>query len=155
LGVLLSIVSQGLSGDYAGVMKGKNMLTEATRTAREVFSVCRNEIGLTFNGESATELNGNMECNSDFTVEIDGGEYRFISEDVIRDIAQEEISDLVQECYLGGQKELPWWIEIDWNKTVQNCIDADGYGHHFSGYDGNEYEVAVDSIIEWYVFRTN
>lgn len=87
----------------------------------------------------------------DFHIELDGNEYRVIEEDFIDDIAQEEIQDIVQDCYLGGMnRDEYWWIEIDWKKTAQNCIDADGYGHHFASYDGDEFYHEG-----WYFFRTN
>ena len=87
----------------------------------------------------------------DFHIELDGNEYRVIEEDFIDDIAQEEIQDIVQDCYLGGTDlNKYWWIEIDWKKTAQNCINADGYGHHFASYDGDEFYHEG-----WYFFRTN
>ena len=87
----------------------------------------------------------------DFHIELDGNEYRVIEEDFIDDIAQDEIQDIVQDCYLGGTDlNKYWWIEIDWKKTAQNCINADGYGHHFASYDGDEFYHEG-----WYFFRTN
>ena len=47
-----------------------------------------------------------------------------------------------------------WWIELDWEKTAQNCLDADGYGHHFSGYDGSEFECEFGGE-EYSIFRVN
>ncbi len=131
------------------------MTITETEEARAVFVLCRDEIKLDFDTDTAAELYGSIETSHDFTMEIGGGEYRFIEEAYIREIAQEEIWDTICECYLsqtaaGKDGELPWWIEIDEEKTVQNCIDSDGYGHHFSSYDGNEYETG-----DWYVFRTN
>jgi hypothetical protein len=129
-----------------------------TKNTREVFEMFRSEINLTFDPSSADELYTKLDADdSDFCIEIDGEEFRIIQEDSIRDIAQEEIAETIKDCYLSQSSngDLPWWIEIDWNKTVQNCIDADGYGHHFSSYDGSEYEIAVDGIIKWYAFRTN
>ena len=92
-----------------------------------------------------------IDTEKDFYIEIDGIEYRVIREDVIDDIATYEIKDIVQDCYLNGTDlDKYWWIEIDWEKTAQNCIEADGYGHHFNSYDGSEeYEDG------WYFFRTN
>ena len=119
---------------------------------REVFNVFTGELGLSFDAENAEHLFNNLTDSGDFTLGIDGQEFRLIDEEYIRDIAQEEISETIKECYLQtfDGKDLPWWIEIDWDKTVQNCIDADGYGHHFSHYDGSEYEAGG-----WYIFRTN
>lgn len=130
------------------------MTTMQTKEARAVFMLCRSEIGLSFDADTAEELCESLESSNDFTLEIDGGEYRFIAETHIRATAQEEMWQTIEECYLSSAVEggngLPWWIDIDEEQTVQNCIDADGYGHHFSGYDGNEYETG-----DWYVFRTN
>ncbi len=40
-------------------------------------------------------------------------------------------------------------IEIDWEATARNTL-ADGYGHTFAGYDGEEHSAAG-----YYIFRTN
>jgi len=94
----------------------------------------------------------------DAGLEIDGCEYRLISDRSIREIAQEEIWDTISECYLHGAADrdgnLPWWIEIDEEKTVQNVIDSDGYANHFATYDGDEREVqAGEGLV--HIFRTN
>ena len=47
-----------------------------------------------------------------------------------------------------------WWVAIDWEKTAQNCLDADGYGHHFASYDGDELEIMLNGDL-YYFFRTN
>ena len=87
--------------------------------------------------------------SDDFTIELDGCEYRFIDEDSIDSIYEDAIKELVEDCYLGGVKEIPWWIEIDWAKTAQNCL-SDGYAHTFAHYDGMEHTVEG-----YYIFRTN
>ena len=84
------------------------------------------------------------------TIELDGMEFRLINEDAIREIYQDSQEELIQDCYLSNLKEIPWWLEIDWEATVQNCLDSDGYGHHFSTYDGSE--LYTDG---YYIFRTN
>ena len=94
-----------------------------------------------------------MDRGFDFHIELDGNEYRFISESAIDDIYHDEQMELIKECYLDG-KDLPWWFEIDWDKTVENVLNADGYGHHFSQYDGSEETFRYDGEL-WYVFRTN
>ena len=88
--------------------------------------------------------------SADFTIKLGGNEYRFIHEADIWDIYVESIQQLVEDCYLM-ETDLSkiWWLEIDWEKTAKNCY-ADGYGHHFSGYDGSEAEAAG-----YYIFRTN
>lgn len=96
-------------------------------------------------------------CETDFEVDLGKHQsWRFINEDYIDDIHEEYIKDLVNDCYL--QTELPWWIAVDWSETSQNCINADGYGHSFATYDGNEYEHRFknEELNEnYYIFRTN
>lgn len=84
------------------------------------------------------------------TIELDGMEFRLINENAIREIYQDEQEELIKDCYFPNLKEIPWWLEIDWEATVQNCLDSDGYGHHFSTYDGSE--LYTDG---YYIFRTN
>ena len=90
---------------------------------------------------------------NDFTYDIDGGEYRFISDNLIEDIYHDEQIYFIEECFLGG-KELPSWIEIDWDKTINNVFISDGYGNHFSTYDGSEETFNYDEET-WYIFRVN
>jgi len=85
----------------------------------------------------------------DQTIEWDGAEYRVIAEFAIWDIYVESMTELVKECYLGGVADIPSWLAIDWECTAENTL-ADGYGHHFSSYDGSESE-----LNGFYVFRTN
>jgi len=123
----------------------------------------KNVLGVdSYDSDELHDLAEKMDSENDFTVDLDGAEYRFIEDAVIRETAQDEMEEMIKDCYLStpDNKELPWWIEIDWKKTVQNCIDADGYGHHFSSYDGNEYEVTSDTYPSinyelWHIFRTN
>ena len=90
----------------------------------------------------------------DFDVDLGKHQsWRFIHEDAIDDIHEEYIEHLVEECYLTTK--LPWWIEVDWGKTSQNCIDADGYGHTFATYDGVEYDWLFNLKDNYYIFRTN
>jgi len=84
------------------------------------------------------------------TIELYGMEFRLINEDSIREIYQDEQEELIKDCYLSNLKEIPWWLEIDWEATVQNCLDSDGYGHHFASYDSSE--LYTDGF---YIFRTN
>lgn len=91
--------------------------------------------------------------DSDFCFEYDGNEYRIITESAIWDIYVESIQSLVEDCYSDVLKldDIPSFIalEIDWEQTAKNAY-VDGYGHHFSGYDGSELEIGG-----YYVFRTN
>lgn len=75
-------------------------------------------------------------------------EFLIIDEDEIDRHFHARIEELVKDCYLNG-RELPSFIEIDWEKTAENC-KIDGYGNEFSSYDGSE-----DLIDGWYVFCTN
>ena len=84
------------------------------------------------------------------TIELDGMEFRLINEDAIREIYQDEQEELIKDCYFPNLKEIPWWLEIDWEKTVDNVLNSDGYGNHFSTYDGGE--LYTDGF---YIFRTN
>lgn len=109
------------------------------------------DLGLEINRDEVREIERYVNSENDFYVEIDGQEYRFINEDEIWDIYVEEIKEVTIECYLI---KLEWWIDIDWENTAQNCLNADGYGHHFARYDGNEYEFKLGEE-NYYVFRTN
>lgn len=89
--------------------------------------------------------------NDDFYFEYDGNEYRIIADSAIWDIYVEEIQSTVEDCYDLRLDNMPSFVEfsIDWEATAKNCY-SDGYGHHFSGYDGSELEIGG-----YYVFRTN
>jgi hypothetical protein len=91
----------------------------------------------------------------DFTVETDEGEYRFIEEDAIERIHRESIEQLVDDCYdLEKMKKdmgnLANYFNFDYDGFAEDCKNSDGYGHHFAGYDGNEYENG-----KFYMFRVN
>ncbi len=85
----------------------------------------------------------------DFTVDTSEGEYRFIEEDSIERIHREEMETLVDDCYLSD-KNIPEIIKryFDYDSFARDARRFDGYGHHFSSYDGSEYE--IDS---YYMFR--
>ena len=89
----------------------------------------------------------------DFRLEFDGNEYRLISESDIDQIYQDEIQQIVEDCYSDVIKldQIPSWIavSIDWEQTAKNAL-VDGYGHTFSGYDGSE-----ENVVGYYIFRTN
>lgn len=100
--------------------------------------------------------------------------YRFIREDAIDEIQQEELS--ADEYVLGCFRAyfLAYVLDIDEDvieamqqveafeavgkliismdklaEVQQEYASADGYGHHFSSYDGSE-----DTFGDYYVFRT-
>lgn len=113
------------------------------------------DLQLDINRDEVREIERYLNSDNDFYVEIDGEEYRFINEDAIWDIYVEGIEEITKECYLCiGQKDLPWWIDIDWEGTAENCLQADGYGHHFASYDGIEHEYKLGEE-NYYIFRTN
>lgn len=87
----------------------------------------------------------------DFTVETDEGEYRFIHEDEIESIHLEEIENLVDDCYLSD-KNIPEIVKqyFDYNSFAHDCRLSDGYGHHFSSYDGSE-----ENNGKYFMFRVN
>lgn len=55
--------------------------------------------------------------------------------------------------YIYQNIDKVWWIEIDWDKTIDNVF-TDGYGHHFSSYDGSEEQIEFKDET-YYIFRTN
>lgn len=120
-----------------------------TRQALEFISY---ELDLSINRDEVRELLDQLNSENDFWIEIDGQEYRFIHADVIWETYKEAIEETTKDCYLGGN-ELPWWIEIDWEKTAENCL-LDGYGHQFSSYDGYEIEYTFGEE-NYHIFRTN
>lgn len=96
-----------------------------------------------------------IETESDFTYEFENGEeYRIINENVITNIYFEEQEELLAEIYPEIFEKKPWWVEIDLNKTIQNILDADGYGQLFATYDGVENEINIDGVY-YYCFRIN
>ena len=92
--------------------------------------------------------------SDDFTVELNEGEYRIIHDNAIEDIFDSEIRELADDCYdVEGIKEkmgnVGRYFTFDYDSFVEDCR-MDGYGHHFSGYDGSE-----ESVGPWNIFRVN
>lgn len=97
--------------------------------------------------ELTDDERNDLDLTIDFYIEPEnGGEYRLIHKDAIEVIYYESIIELIKDCY---NLNLPDFVEVDWDATVENC-KVDGYGHHFSSYDHSE-EYAED----YYIFRTN
>ena len=135
---------------------------------REVYQLA-NELGIDFK-----ELVNNLTDEStDFEVE----NYRFISSDEIDKIQQEELkSDLyILGCFnawfIADNTNIPLKavealqkaeafgelgeMMLDYIDDIQSeYVSADGYGHHFGRYDGNEYETVLNGV-NYYYFRTN
>lgn len=107
-------------------------------------------LDLTAEDDQLEELVDRLEMEHDFYVELDGNEYRFIDEHSIWDIYVESVKEMVQDCY---DLNVPNWIAINWEETAENC-HVDGYGHHFSHYDGSEEEYTFDGDT-YYIFRIN
>ena len=102
-------------------------------------------------GEKATlselrDLFHDLEYRDGDWADFQGGEYRLIDDLCIWDIYVDEIKEVVEDCY---NLDIPEWVEIDWERTARNTY-VDGYGHHFSSYDGEE--TLHKSV---WVFRTN
>jgi len=99
--------------------------------------------------ELYNEIDSNNE--DDFYIEFDGNEYRIISENSIWDIYVEDVKNTVEDGYDLKLDSIPDFIafNIDWQQTAKNAF-VDGYGHTFSGYDGEESMAAG-----YWIFRTN
>lgn len=101
--------------------------------------------------EAIEELENNNK--DDYYFEFDGNEYRIIKDGAIWEIYAEEIEELVKDCYSDvlNFDKTPSFIavSVDWEQTVKNA-HADGYGHHFSSYDGSE-----NNYKDNWIFRTN
>lgn len=119
----------------------------------DIIEIIEAELSIELHTDDAENLIDKMYCKNDFTIEIDGGEYRFIMDGVLWDTYFDEQKDLIEELYMPQMRDL-WWIEIDWDATINNVLDADGYGHHFATYDGDENTIIWNSET-WYIFRTN
>lgn len=109
------------------------------------------ELGITISKSEWSEFQDKL-GDADFYIELDGNEYRFILEGSIDDIYYDSQKDLIEECFMP--KDFPSWIEIDWDETIENVKNSDGYGNHFSSYDGSEEYVTFDDYA-YYIFRTN
>jgi hypothetical protein len=119
------------------------------------------------------------EDQDDIRIDFGREEWRFIKESCIDDILEEELSndDWVLGCFnpsflediTGLDRELIEIIQeaekydklgkhIRINdfipKLAKEYTRYDGYGHHFSSYNGQEYEIRLNGI-RFYAFRTN
>ena len=119
----------------------------------EVIDIVQNELSIELDTDDAENLIDEMYCKNDFTIELDGGEYRFINDSEIWDIYFDEQKDLIEELYLPNLNR-EWWIAIDWDTTITNVFEADGYANHFASYDDHENSI-IWKTERWYIFRTN
>ena len=101
------------------------------------------------------ELLEMMVNNNDFIFEFKNGEeYRIINDEVIYEIYCDEQEETLLDVYPHIFKDLPWWVELNLDKTINNILDADGYGNLFASYDGEEHEVTLEKEL-YHFFRTN
>lgn len=121
---------------------------------KQILEFINYELELNIDKDEVREFEEKIDSENDFYIDIDGNEYRVINEDAIWDIYVDSIRDLTEECYLINEGAKQWWIAIDWEKTAENCYNSDGYGHHFSSYDGTELECKFGQE-NYYIFRTN
>lgn len=117
---------------------------------RQILEFISEELELDVNRDEVVEFEGLLNSENDFHIDIDGNEYRVINSDCIWDIYVEGIQEITEDCY---NIKAPSWLAIDWEKTAENC-HVDGYGHHFSSYDGSELECEFGEE-GYYIFRTN
>lgn len=117
---------------------------------REIVDQYSHDLSLTDAREAIETLRKKM-GEDDFSFELDGNEYRLISESEIWDIYVGEIKNIVNDCYDLNLDKIPQFIalSINWEETAKNAY-ADGYGHTFSSYDGSECEAGG-----YFIFRTN
>lgn len=124
--------------DLTEIRNNREVLKE-TKTALEI---------AVFDSGELEELCENL-GGIDFQIELDGSEYRFIDDNSIEDIFAESVQNMIEECYIT--EDMPSLIvgHLNWDGIVRDCM-MDGYGHHFSGYDGSE-----NGVTGYYIFRTN
>jgi hypothetical protein len=120
------------------------------RLKKQIKEFIQDELELDAHSQEVEELKNEIENSEDFYIDIDGQEYRFISEFKIWDIYVEEIKNITLDCY---DLKLPDFLAIDWEETAQNC-SVDGYGHTFASYDGDELEHHFEGEL-YHIFRIN
>lgn len=120
------------------------------RLKKQITQFIEDELELYAHEEEVNELEYEVENSNDFSIEIDGREYRFISEYEIWDVYVSEIKSITLDCY---DLKLPNWLSIDWQETAKNCL-VDGYGHTFASYDGDEIEYHFNGRL-YHIFRIN
>lgn len=137
-------IKSGLSNYYSNANIDDDTIAILSSIIKEHHDV--NDFDIDELHDSLIDLEGANDFD-DFTFDFDGNEYRIISDDSIEIIYREEMEETIKDCY--DLSNIPDFVEIDWDKTVDNCMQ-DGYGNHFSSYDGSEIECAG-----YYIFRTN
>lgn len=101
----------------------------------------------------------------DFTFDTEcGQEYRIILDSAIEAIWKEELAEVVRDCNpelfsdehdMGSMAR---YMKFDWEQFYRDA-EHDGFGHHFSGYDGSEEHVTFSTeegkTEGYYIFRIN
>ena len=79
-------------------------------------------------------------------IEVEGMEIRIIHNFAIDSIWEEELEEMLKDCY-----DIPDFLDgyVNYDRWVQDC-KYDGLGYHFSHYDGSEYDTT-----NFYFFRTS
>jgi hypothetical protein len=123
--------------------------------------------------EYLSNIRGEVQEEVDFTFEFEGVEHRIINrENILEILADELTSDLYcLGCFNANfiAEQCNWPQELvecakegdayealgkaikenaDMEEFAEAYANADGYGHHFNGWDGSENEIG-----EYYVFR--
>ena len=124
---------------------------------------------LDFDKSEVKEIRLEAIKNDDFEV----NNYRFISDDIIDDVMIEELSSdtYMLGCFnadfLSSICDLPYDVIValqeaesfeaigevaiaNIKQIAEEYARLDGYGHHFSSYDGHGHEVE-----NWHIFRVN
>lgn len=142
--VIFRSVYKQLSGeDEADITKALGIIeTSMTATGTELSD---------FDAWDFNELLENtlekQNTEDDFYLELPCGEVRVIDKEEIDQIWHDSLIEQIKKCY--DLDNIPSFIEIDWDKTAENC-KVDGKGHHFASYDYNEHETDTHEI-----FRIN
>jgi len=84
--------------------------------------------------------------------EVDGSEYRVLTDDEADRANDESIENYIDECILP---ELPEQYRHYFDdEAFKRDARMDGRGHNLNYYDGTEYEVKIND--EWYfIYQTN
>ena len=125
-----------------------NMNKEIIQLVNDSIEICGGSLeDYTFEEVMQLCLDLSENIDDDFWFDFPSGEMRIISKKVIDELWTESLIEQIQDCY--ELDSVPSFVEIDWEKTADNC-KIDGMGHHFSSYDGSENETE-----NYYLFRTN
>lgn len=131
---------------------------------------------LGFDNSEILEVIEELRLESD---DFEVNNYRFISEDSIDSIMQDELSgdeyilgcfnswfladvldidcDVIEAMQEAEAFEAIGKLVLSMNKLEElqsKYVSADGYGHHFARYDGNKYELKLNGR-DFYAFRVN